>query len=163
MPLIVITRQPKFQRLWALMYRLNASSLTCDAAVTSCLGSQLASPGNCWNCGGAFSSDYQCDVSPVKPESVKLASSLNLPPDLKISKQRPSPSAPVVLKKPVRMLDGSPAFPPRQKGKNSWTVGMISFCEICAEFFPLQWGFLLLVFSTFLEPNVSCCTTTNII
>ena len=104
----------------------DASSLTCDAAVTSCLGSQLASPGNCWNCGGAFSSDHQCDVSPVKPESVKLASSLNLPPDLGISKQRPSP------------------------------------CEICAEFFPLQWGFLLLVFSTFLEPNVSCCTTTNI-
>ena len=69
----------------------DASSLTCDAAVTSCLGSQLASPGNCWNCGGAFSSDYQCDVSPVKPESVKLASSLNLPPDLGISKQRPSP------------------------------------------------------------------------
>ena len=97
----------------------DASSLTCDAAVTSCLGSQLASPGNCWNCGGAFSSDYQCDVSPVKPESVKLASSLNLPPDLEISKQRPSPSAPVVLKKPVRMLDGSPAFPPCQKGKNS--------------------------------------------
>ena len=97
----------------------DASSLTCDAAVTSCLGSQLASPGNCWNCGGAFSSDHQCDVSPVKPESVKLASSLNLPPDLKISKQRPSPSAPVVLKKPVRMLDGSPAFPPRQKGTNS--------------------------------------------
>ena len=66
----------------------DASSLTCDAAVTSCLGSQLASPGNCWNCGGAFSSDHQCDVSPVKPESVKLANSLNLPPDLEISKQR---------------------------------------------------------------------------
>ena len=35
------------------------------------------------------------------------------------AKSRSSPSTPVVLKKPVRMLDGSPAFPPRQKGKNS--------------------------------------------
>ena len=97
---------------------VDASSLTCDVAVTSCLGSQLATQGNCWNCGGAVTSDHQCGMSPVKAESVKLASSLNLPPVLK-SRQRPSPSAPIVLKKPVRMLDGSPAFPPRQKGKNS--------------------------------------------
>ena len=96
----------------------DASSPTCDVAVTSCLGSQLAPQGNCWNCGEAFASDHQCDISRVSLESVKLASSLNLPP-VPISKQRPSPSAPVVLKKPVRMLDGSPAFPPCQKGKNS--------------------------------------------
>ena len=33
---------------------VDASSLTCDVAVTSCLGSQLATQVNCWNCGGAF-------------------------------------------------------------------------------------------------------------
>ena len=96
----------------------DASSPTCDVAVTSCHGSQLAPQGNCWNCGETFESDHLCDISPAKPVSVKLASSLSLPPVL-ISKQRPSPSAPVVLKKPVRMLDGSPAFPPRQKGKKT--------------------------------------------
>ena len=90
----------------------DASSPTCNVAVTSCLGSQLAPQGNCWNCGEAFSSDHQCDIS------VKLASSVSLPP-VPISKQRPSPSAPIVLKKPVRMLDGSPAFPPRLKGKKT--------------------------------------------
>ena len=98
------------------VYGADASSPTCDVAVTSCLGSQLAPQENCWNCGEAFASDHQCDTSPPKPKSVKFASSLSLPP---VPKQRPSPSAPIVLKKPVRMLDGSPAFPPRQKGRNS--------------------------------------------
>ena len=78
---------------------------------------------SCSNCDAEMTLDHQCDCEATESDSsFKLASPLTLPSevlaDLK-SKPRPSPSAPVVLKKPVRMLDGSPAFPPRQKGKNN--------------------------------------------
>ena len=75
---------------------------------------------SCSNCDAEMTLNHQCDCEAIESDSsFKLASSLTLPPDLEKSKPRPSPSAPVVLKKPVRMLDGSPAFPPRQKGKNN--------------------------------------------
>ena len=75
---------------------------------------------SCSNCDAVMTLDHQCDWEAIESDSsLKLASSLTLPPDLEKSKPRPSPSAPVVLKKPVRMLDGSLAFPPRQKGKNN--------------------------------------------
>ena len=75
---------------------------------------------SCSNCDAEMTLDHQCDCEAIESDSsFKMASSLTLPPDLEKSKPRPSPSAPVVLKKPVRMLDGSPAFPPRQKGKNN--------------------------------------------
>ena len=88
----------------------NVNSQHCDVAVTSCLGSKLTALENCWNCGEAFSNDHQCDISPVK-----TGSGSGTFPGPKSGRQRPSPSAPIVLKKPVRMLDGSPAFPPRRK------------------------------------------------
>ena len=84
----------------------NVNSQHCDIAVTSCLGSKLTARENCWNCGETFSNDHQCDILPVK-----TGSGSGTFPGQKVCKQRPSPSAPVVLKKPVRMLDGSPAFP----------------------------------------------------
>ena len=89
----------------------------CDVAVTSCLGSKPASSGSCWNCGEAFSNDHQCDFSPAKTGSVNFDSvtESGTLSDQKLCGQRPSPSAPVVLKKPIRMLDGSLAFPPRRK------------------------------------------------
>ena len=75
---------------------------------------------SCSNCDAEMTLNHQCDCEAIESDSsFKMASSLTLPPDLEKSKPRPSPSAPVVLKKPVRMLDGSPAFPPRQKGKNN--------------------------------------------
>ena len=88
----------------------NVNSQHCDVAVTSCLGSKLTALENCWNCGETFLNDHQCDISPVK-----TGSGSGTFPGPKVCRQRPSPSAPVVLKKPVRMLDGSPAFPPRRK------------------------------------------------
>ena len=86
------------------------NSQHCDVAVTSCHGSKLTALENCWNCGKTFSNDHQCDISPVK-----TGSGSGTFPGPKSGRQRPSPSAPIVLKKPVRMLDGSPAFPPRRK------------------------------------------------
>ena len=76
------------------------------AAKTSCCGSKLRASLPCWSCDKMFPVDDQGYIPehlcakdfPVRPCPVK-----------------PGPSAPVVLKKQVRMLDGSPIWSPRAK------------------------------------------------
>ena len=93
-------------------------------ASTSCIGIQLPDVKSCWNCEGEMSNSHQCDSegddAPTKPPPAPSASyALGLlaepplggafAPFLPRAKM-PRPSAPVVLKKPVRMLNGSPIW-----------------------------------------------------
>ena len=71
-----------------------------ESASTSCCGSKQQAL-SCWSCDKLFTVDdqgyipeHQC----AKPSPVG-----------------PGPSAPMVFKKPVRMLDGSPVWSPRRK------------------------------------------------
>ena len=77
-----------------------AEEATTESASTSCCGSERRAL-SCWSCDKMFTVDdqgyipeHQC----AKPSPV-----------------RPGPSPPLVFKKPVRMLDGSPVWSPRQK------------------------------------------------
>ena len=88
-----------------------------ESASTSCLGiEQSANQANdqtsCWNCDAEMTAEHQCKSSPGEG----AAATANGPPwRTEVSGHRPSPSAPVILKGKVRMLDGSPAFPSRPK------------------------------------------------
>ena len=85
-----------------------------DAASTSCWGDKPTPGESCWNCEGFLTPDHQCDVPlghtsgpvhlitpPVPPNATKVATVIS---------PRPSPSAPVILKKPVKILDRSPIW-----------------------------------------------------
>ena len=90
-----------------------------DAASTSCLGVQPTPGETCWNCEGFLSPDHQC-VGPLghSPGPVHLFPPPVLPNATKVAavfSPRPSSSAPVILKKPVKMLDGSPILTPKTK------------------------------------------------
>ena len=82
------------------------SASTAAVASTSCLGSQPTTVETCWNCEGYFTPDHQCDGH------ISGAVTL-LPPVAVDSSPRPSPSAPIILKKPVKMLDGSRIWTPK--------------------------------------------------
>ena len=132
-----------------LSYPVGAATASADVASTSCLGSQQQpTPWNtCWTCEGDLSPDHKCDgpaghiydgtcMSPLNPAVV-----------------RPSPSAPIVLKKPVKMVDGSPIWTPRTKS-NRWSVNQFSM--LCAYLSSLQRRFNGAIFHS-LEPCITCC------
>ena len=90
-------------------------------ASTSCIGKKLPEWNSCWNCEGEMSTEHQCD-SPVDTSGMSKPASTShfgLPalaepsfkgmvtPSLPLRLKVPGPSAPVILKKPVKMLDGS--------------------------------------------------------
>ena len=84
-----------------------------NAASTSCLGSEKPADvkTSCWNCDMEMSPEHHCNSNPGEG----AAATAKPPLKSKVLGHRPSPSAPVILKGKVRMLDGSPAFPPRPK------------------------------------------------
>ena len=88
-----------------------AATASADVASTSCLGSQhQPTPWNtCWTCEGDLSPDHKCDGPAGHISDATCMSPLNP------AVVRPSPSAPIVLKKPVKMVDGSPIWTPRTK------------------------------------------------
>ena len=88
-----------------------AATASADVASTSCLGSQhQPTPWNtCWTCEGDLSPDHKCDGPAGHISAATCMSPLNP------AVVRPSPSAPIVLKKPVKMVDGSPIWTPRTK------------------------------------------------
>ena len=86
-----------------------------EFASTSCLGSEQAAnqaKPSCWNCDAEMTAEHQCNST---PDEGSAATAVGPPLKTKVSGHRPSPSAPVILKGTVRMLDGSPAFPSRPK------------------------------------------------
>ena len=87
------------------------ATASADVASTSCLGSQhQPTPWNtCWTCEGDLSPDHKCDGPAGHISDATCMSPLNP------AVVRPSPSAPIVLKKPVKMVDGSPIWTPRTK------------------------------------------------
>ena len=99
-------------------------------ASTSCAGSQLPAKEKCWNCEGEMSITHQCDIPDTSLKTIpapapKAPCGLNgsAEPPLKgaaflsplLKSKVPGPSAPVILKKPVKMLDGSPIWTPKPK------------------------------------------------
>ena len=87
------------------------SAASADVASTSCLGSQYQSTPwtTCWTCEGDLSPGHKCDGPPGHISVAACVSPLNP------AVVRPSPSAPIVLKKPVKMVEGSPIWTPRTK------------------------------------------------
>ena len=98
-----------------------------SVASTSCNGKQLPQWKSCWNCEGEMSFGHQCDIqigtagmsNPAPASTAPCGpTSLAVPGVAVISPPRwkaPGPSAPVILNKPVKMLDGSPIWTPRTK------------------------------------------------
>ena len=99
-----------------------------SVASTSRNGKQLPEWKSCWNCGGEMSVAHQCDTlvdtsGKSTPASTALCGLTTMsvpsfkgvaamsPPRWKV----PGPSAPVILKKPVKMLDGSPIWTPKTR------------------------------------------------
>ena len=79
-----------------------------EKASTSCCGSeQQKPPMSCWSCDEMFATDDQGYI----PEH----NCVQTPPVHSPKSVRPGPKPPMVLKKPVRMLDGSPAWSSRPK------------------------------------------------
>ena len=71
---------------------------TAAVASTSCLGSQPTTVETCWNCEGFLTLDHQCD-GPPSPGHMPGAVTLFPPVAVVSSPPRPSPSAPIILKK----------------------------------------------------------------
>ena len=74
----------------------------CSSSKSKHLASTSCAATRCWNCGEEMSAAHQCDVPPPLTFG---------PPK---SKEKTF-SAPYIIKGKIRMLDGSPAFPPRLK------------------------------------------------
>ena len=72
----------------------------CSPSKSEHLASTSCAATRCWNCDEEMSAAHQCDVPPLLP-----------PPKAK----EKTFSAPYIIKGKIRMLDGSPAFPPRLK------------------------------------------------
>ena len=85
-----------------------AEKAAAEKASTSCCGSeQQKPPMSCWSCDEMFATDDQGYI----PEH----NCVQTPPVHSPKSVRPGPKPPMVLKKPVRMLDGSPAWSSRPK------------------------------------------------
>ena len=90
---------------------------------TSCNGRQVTAQESCWNCGGEMSVAHQCDISNT---TVDTAPHVSAEPPLSrgavssslLKAKMPGPSAPIILKKPVKMFDRSPI----------WTLPLCHYC-----------------------------------
>ena len=86
-----------------------------EVASTSSCGKEQPNAKTCWNCDQEMTFDHQCDVSPVPAEIRQSPSTPCSSGRQPLKGVRPEPSPPMILKKPVRMLDGSPVLPSRPK------------------------------------------------
>ena len=77
-----------------------------EASTSSCERKQQAFL-PCWNCDVMFPTD---DQGYIPEHNCAMPSPVHSPKGV-----RPGPKPPMVFKKPVRMLDGSPVWSPRPK------------------------------------------------